>query len=65
MFATFEESPDPAKFRMKYWGAASYLQTGSKHDWTHNRDKREQKSPKSNLAAQLSAEIQRYYYLIT
>jgi len=30
MLATFEVTPDPAKFRMKYWGAASYLQTGSK-----------------------------------
>lgn len=30
MFATFEETADPAKFKMKYWGAASYLQTGSK-----------------------------------
>uniref|UniRef100_A0A3Q2QG01 Uncharacterized protein n=1 Tax=Fundulus heteroclitus TaxID=8078 RepID=A0A3Q2QG01_FUNHE len=29
MFATFEGSPGPAKFRMKYWGAASYLQTGN------------------------------------
>lgn len=29
MFATFEDTPDPAKFRMKYWGVASYLQTGS------------------------------------
>merc|ERR1712071_81556 len=28
MFATFEDSPDPAKFKMRYWGAASYLQTG-------------------------------------
>lgn len=33
MFATFEETADPAKFKMKYWGAAAYLQTGSK-SWT-------------------------------
>lgn len=30
MLATFEETPNPAKLRMKYWGVASYLQTGSK-----------------------------------
>jgi len=30
MFATFEDTTDPAKFKMRYWGAAAYLQTGSK-----------------------------------
>lgn len=30
MLASFEETLEPAKFRMKYWGVASYLQTGSK-----------------------------------
>ena len=30
MFATFEDTPDPAKFKMKYWGAATHLQTGGK-----------------------------------
>lgn len=36
MFATFEDTPDPAKLRMQYWGAASYLQTGSElwNIWT-------------------------------
>lgn len=29
MLATFEETLDPAKFRMKYWGVANYLQSGS------------------------------------
>ena len=29
MMATFEATPDPAKFRMRYWGAASYLKTVS------------------------------------
>lgn len=28
MFGTFETTPDPAKFKMRYWGIASYLQTG-------------------------------------
>ncbi|KAG7507444.1 hypothetical protein JOB18_034392 [Solea senegalensis] len=33
MFATFEETPDPAKFRMKYWGASAMLQTGDDDHW--------------------------------
>ncbi|XP_036938444.1 retinol-binding protein 4 [Acanthopagrus latus] len=33
MMATFEATPDPAKFRMRYWGAASYLQTGNDDHW--------------------------------
>uniref|UniRef100_A0A8C2QAT4 Retinol binding protein 4, plasma n=1 Tax=Cyprinus carpio TaxID=7962 RepID=A0A8C2QAT4_CYPCA len=28
MFGTFEDTEDPARFKMKYWGAAAYLQTG-------------------------------------
>lgn len=28
MFGTFEDTSDPAKFKMRYWGAAAYLQTG-------------------------------------
>lgn len=28
MFGTFEVTPDAAKFKMRYWGVASYLQTG-------------------------------------
>ncbi|RVE59495.1 hypothetical protein OJAV_G00189030 [Oryzias javanicus] len=38
MFATFEDTPDPAKFRMKYWGAASYLQTGNDEHWVIDTD---------------------------
>ncbi|XP_018554264.1 retinol-binding protein 4 [Lates calcarifer] len=38
MLATFEETPDPAKFRMKYWGAASYLQTGNDDHWVIDTD---------------------------
>ncbi len=30
MFGTFEDTEDPARFKMKYWGAAAYLQTGCK-----------------------------------
>jgi hypothetical protein len=33
MFGTFEDTPDPAKFKMRYWGAAAYLQSGSKKDY--------------------------------
>lgn len=38
MFATFEDTPEPAKFRMKYWGAASYLQTGNDDHWVIDTD---------------------------
>ncbi|XP_042363434.1 retinol-binding protein 4 [Plectropomus leopardus] len=38
MFATFEETPDPAKFRMHYWGIASYLQTGNDDHWVIDTD---------------------------
>jgi len=38
MMATFEETADPAKFRMKYWGAASYLQTGNDEHWVIDTD---------------------------
>ncbi|XP_051274118.1 retinol-binding protein 4 [Dicentrarchus labrax] len=38
MLATFEETPDPAKFRMKYWGVASYLQTGNDDHWVIDTD---------------------------
>ncbi|KAM6951270.1 retinol-binding protein 4 [Aplochiton taeniatus] len=38
MFATFEETPDPAKFKMRYWGAASYLQTGYDDHWVIDTD---------------------------
>ncbi|KAK5850872.1 hypothetical protein PBY51_001710 [Eleginops maclovinus] len=38
MFATFEETPESSKFRMKYWGAASYLQTGNDDHWVIDTD---------------------------
>nr|CAY66442.1 retinol binding protein [Plecoglossus altivelis] len=38
MFATFEDTPDPAKFKMRYWGAASYLQTGYDDHWVIDTD---------------------------
>ncbi|KAM3859964.1 retinol-binding protein 4 [Diretmus argenteus] len=38
MFATFEDTTDPAKFRMKYWGAASSLQSGLDDHWVIDTD---------------------------
>ncbi|KAM9424043.1 retinol-binding protein 4 [Pholidichthys leucotaenia] len=38
MFATFEDTADPAKFKMNYWGAASYLQTGNDDHWVIDTD---------------------------
>uniref|UniRef100_A0A3Q3KPW0 Plasma retinol-binding protein II n=1 Tax=Monopterus albus TaxID=43700 RepID=A0A3Q3KPW0_MONAL len=38
MFGTFEETPEPAKFKMKYWGAASYLQSGNDNHWVIDTD---------------------------
>uniref|UniRef100_A0AAY5LDI6 Plasma retinol-binding protein II n=1 Tax=Esox lucius TaxID=8010 RepID=A0AAY5LDI6_ESOLU len=38
MFATFEDTPDPAKFKMTYWGAASYLQSGNDEHWVIDTD---------------------------
>ncbi|XP_069011669.1 retinol-binding protein 4 [Embiotoca jacksoni] len=38
MLATFEDTADPAKFRMKYWGVASYLQTGNDDHWVLDTD---------------------------
>ncbi|XP_054624993.1 retinol-binding protein 4 [Dunckerocampus dactyliophorus] len=38
MLATFEETSDPAKFRMRYWGVASYLQTGNDDHWVIDTD---------------------------
>lgn len=29
MVGTFTDTEDPAKFKMKYWGVASFLQKGS------------------------------------
>uniref|UniRef100_H9GC82 Retinol binding protein 4 n=2 Tax=Anolis carolinensis TaxID=28377 RepID=H9GC82_ANOCA len=33
MVGTFTETEDPAKFKMKYWGMASYLQKGNDDHW--------------------------------
>ncbi|XP_061666554.1 retinol-binding protein 4 [Syngnathoides biaculeatus] len=38
MIATFEETPEPAKLRMKYWGVAAYLQTGNDDHWVIDTD---------------------------
>ncbi|XP_028331836.1 retinol-binding protein 4 [Gouania willdenowi] len=38
MIATFEDTTDPAKFRMRYWGVASYLQTGDDSHWVIDTD---------------------------
>ncbi|XP_077358406.1 retinol-binding protein 4 [Festucalex cinctus] len=38
MLATFEETGEPAKFRMRYWGVAAYLQTGNDDHWVIDTD---------------------------
>ncbi|GAA6073153.1 retinol-binding protein 4 [Tachysurus ichikawai] len=38
MFASFDETPDPAKFKLKYWGAAAYLQSGYDDHWVVDTD---------------------------
>nr|XP_061807772.1 retinol-binding protein 4-B-like [Nerophis lumbriciformis] len=38
MLATFEETGIPSKFRMRYWGAAAYLQTGNDDHWVIDTD---------------------------
>jgi len=38
MFASFEDTDNPAKFRMKYWGAAANLQSGDDHHWVIDTD---------------------------
>ncbi|KAM8876460.1 retinol-binding protein 4 [Synchiropus picturatus] len=38
MFATFQETADPAKFRMRYWGVAEYLQKGNDDHWVIDTD---------------------------
>ncbi|XP_068615399.1 retinol-binding protein 4-A-like [Brachionichthys hirsutus] len=38
MMATFEESLDPAKFKMTYSGVASYLQSGNDEHWVIDTD---------------------------
>lgn len=30
MFGSLEDTENPAKFKLRYWGAAAYLQTGCK-----------------------------------
>lgn len=37
MYGTFEDTTDPAKFKMRYWGIASYLQTGCEFIRSSNR----------------------------
>lgn len=31
MIGSFTDTEDPAKFKMKYWGVASFLQKGSEY----------------------------------
>uniref|UniRef100_W5MF60 Plasma retinol-binding protein II n=2 Tax=Lepisosteus oculatus TaxID=7918 RepID=W5MF60_LEPOC len=38
MFGTFEDTEDPAKFKMKYWGAAAHLQNGYDDHWVIDTD---------------------------
>lgn len=38
MFGTFEDTDDPAKFNMRYWGALAYLQTGRDPHWVIDTD---------------------------
>ncbi|TSK14524.1 Retinol-binding protein 4-A [Bagarius yarrelli] len=38
MFASFDETSDPAKSKLKYWGAASYLQSGYDDHWIVDTD---------------------------
>ncbi|XP_028990943.1 LOW QUALITY PROTEIN: retinol-binding protein 4 [Betta splendens] len=38
MFGTFEDTEDPSKFKMKYWGIASYLQSGNDDHWVIDTD---------------------------
>ncbi|XP_012376723.1 retinol-binding protein 4 isoform X3 [Dasypus novemcinctus] len=38
MVGTFTDTEDPAKFKMKYWGAASFLQKGYDDHWIIDTD---------------------------
>ncbi|KAJ8264361.1 hypothetical protein GJAV_G00148260 [Gymnothorax javanicus] len=38
MMATFEDTSDPARFKMRYWGVTSYLQTGYDDHWVIDTD---------------------------
>ncbi|KAF7705138.1 retinol-binding protein 4 [Silurus meridionalis] len=38
MFSTFEETENPAKLKIRYWGAAAYLQSGYDDHWVIDTD---------------------------
>uniref|UniRef100_A0A8D0LAX4 Lipocalin/cytosolic fatty-acid binding domain-containing protein n=1 Tax=Sphenodon punctatus TaxID=8508 RepID=A0A8D0LAX4_SPHPU len=38
MIGSFTDTEDPAKFKMKYWGVASYLQKGNDDHWVVDTD---------------------------
>ncbi|MBV94987.1 Retinol-binding protein 4, partial [Eschrichtius robustus] len=38
MLGTFTDTEDPAKFKMKYWGVASFLQKGNDDHWIIDTD---------------------------
>ena len=38
MVGTFTDTEDPAKFKMKYWGVASFLQRGNDDHWIIDTD---------------------------
>ncbi|XP_077802943.1 retinol-binding protein 4 isoform X1 [Macaca mulatta] len=38
MVGTFTDTEDPAKFKMKYWGVASFLQKGNDDHWIIDTD---------------------------
>uniref|UniRef100_K7FA38 Retinol-binding protein 4-like n=1 Tax=Pelodiscus sinensis TaxID=13735 RepID=K7FA38_PELSI len=38
MVGSFTDTEDPAKFKMKYWGVASYLQKGNDDHWVVDTD---------------------------
>ncbi|NWI70856.1 RET4 protein, partial [Todus mexicanus] len=38
MIGSFTDTEDPAKFKMKYWGVASFLQKGNDDHWVVDTD---------------------------
>ncbi|XP_017559956.1 retinol-binding protein 4 [Pygocentrus nattereri] len=38
MFGSLEDTSDPAKFKLRYWGAAAYLQSGYDDHWIIDTD---------------------------
>lgn len=38
MVGSFTDTDDPAKFKMKYWGVASFLQKGSEYLTTEDAE---------------------------